>query len=157
MGFNVLSIDGLRDSGHSGSQRMHGRGGLEAQAFGILESDEDFGLVPTEGKILESSKFFRDMQIDDHLGLPRSNLANSNQKHEGFSPYIVYLRSSLFNEGKIPKAENLSKKMDARGYSIKTVTCNIVVGGPEKGEADQIKQLRLLMGYGLMDGLLLVT
>ncbi|XP_062086540.1 pentatricopeptide repeat-containing protein At2g17140 [Humulus lupulus] len=127
------------------------------------------------GKILEASRIFRDMHIDEELGLPKPNIITYNLMLEGFCKEgmveearslfesmkrksdVIHLESyniwllALMRSGKLLEARLLLKEMVDQGLELSVCTYNILIDGLCKN--GMISDAKMVMGLMTSNGI----
>ncbi|KAB2025116.1 hypothetical protein ES319_D06G129700v1, partial [Gossypium barbadense] len=127
------------------------------------------------GKVLEASRIFRDMQIDEALGLPRPNVITYNLMFEGFCKQGMLVEAKalvesmekngdlmnldsyniwflgLLRNSKLVEAQLVLKDMVDKCVEPNIYSYNIVMDGLCKNE--MLSDARMVMGFIVKSGL----
>ncbi|TYH66709.1 hypothetical protein ES332_D06G141500v1, partial [Gossypium tomentosum] len=127
------------------------------------------------GKVLEASRIFRDMQIDEALGLPRPNVITYNLMFEGFCKQGMLVEAKalvesmekngdlmnldsyniwflgLLRNSKLVEAQLVLKDMVDKCVEPNIYSYNIVMDGLCKNE--MLSDARMVMGFIVRSGL----
>ncbi|KAG8368010.1 hypothetical protein BUALT_Bualt15G0000800 [Buddleja alternifolia] len=151
--YNTLIASFCKEGDNDEAERLVERMKEDGLAPNIVTFNTRISALCKAGKILEASRIFRDMQIDEELGLPRPNVVTHNLMLDGFCrqgmleeanslvqsmkrdavfsnvlSYNVWLLG-LVRNGKLLEAQTVLKEMTDDGVEPNVYSYNILIDG----------------------------